>query len=43
MDNLVLEYKLSCYKELTKLNENNKSKIYLVKNTNDKKIYIKKI
>lgn len=43
MDNLVLEYKLSCYKELTKLNENNKSKIYLVKNTNDKKIYIKKV
>lgn len=43
MDNLVLEYKLSCYKELTKLNENNKSKIYLVENTNDKKIYIKKI
>ncbi|MGG7077777.1 serine/threonine-protein kinase [Clostridium sardiniense] len=43
MDNLVLEYKLSCYKELTKLNENNKSKIYLVENTNDKKIYIKKV
>ena len=43
MDSLIMEFKLSCYEELTKLNENKKSKIYLVRNKVDSKIYIKKI
>lgn len=43
MDSLIMEFKLSCYEELTKLNENKKSKIYLVRNKVDSKIYIKKV
>ena len=43
MDSLIMEFKLSCYEELTKLNENKKSKIYLVRNKLDSKIYIKKV
>lgn len=43
MESLVMEFKISQYEELTKLNENDKSKIYLVKNKKDNKIYIKKV
>ncbi|WP_125153221.1 protein kinase domain-containing protein [Clostridium rectalis] len=43
MEDFVVEYKLSQYKELTKLNENNKSQIFLVQHMQSGNIYVKKI
>lgn len=43
MNNLIEEYRLSLYSILTKLNKSKKSEISLVLNTEDNKVYVKKV
>ncbi|WMJ81759.1 serine/threonine-protein kinase [Clostridium sp. MB40-C1] len=43
MKNLVAEHKLSLYKTLTKLSENEKSEVFLVQHIQTNSIYVKKI
>lgn len=42
MENLAAEYKLSLYKVLTRLNNSEKTKVELVQDTRNNKIYVKK-
>ena len=43
MEDIKRQYTLSLYEEITNFNENKKSRVFLVKNIQDNKIYIKKI
>ena len=43
MENIKKQYTLSLYEEIANFNENRKSKVFLVKNIQNNKIYIKKI
>ena len=43
MENIKNKYTLSLYDEITNFNESKKSKVFLVKNIQNNKIYIKKI
>lgn len=43
VEDIKRQYTLSLYEEITNFNENKKSRVFLVKNIQDNKIYIKKI